>query len=67
VALTLGAGNLTLNIGSFALSGIGTASFGAIILYQLLRERASEEEAVAAADSAVDPADQIGPAPRLEA
>jgi putative pyrimidine permease RutG len=38
-ALTMGAGNLSLNIGGFTLAGIGTATFGAIILYQLLRER----------------------------
>src|SRR5437588_5354244 len=63
VALTMGAGNFTINIGGFSLGGIGTATFSAIILYQLLRERASEEEAVAVADSAVDPTDQIHPAP----
>jgi putative pyrimidine permease RutG len=52
VALILGAGNFVLNIGGFALGGIGTAAFGAIILYQLLRGRRSEgapEEAPAAA------------------
>ena len=38
-ALTMGAGNLNLKIGGFTLAGIGTATFGAIILYQLLRER----------------------------
>lgn len=37
VALTAGAGDLTLKIGNFALGGIGTATFGAIILYHLLR------------------------------
>ncbi len=67
VALTMGAGNFTINIGNFALGGIGTATFSAIILYQLLRERTSEEDALAVADSAVDPTDQIGPAPSLEA
>lgn len=36
-ALTLGAGNLGLKIGGFTLAGIGTATFGAIILYQLLQ------------------------------
>ena len=36
VALTAGAGDLTLNIGNFTLGGIGTATFGAIILYHLL-------------------------------
>ena len=36
VALVLGAGNFKLAIGGFTLDGIGTASFGAIILYQVL-------------------------------
>jgi uracil-xanthine permease len=36
VTLVLGAGDFTLRIGSFALGGIGTATFGAIILYALL-------------------------------
>lgn len=67
VALTLGAGNLVLNIGGFALGGIGTASFGAIIIYQLLRERATEEEDVAVADSAVDRTEQVSSEPGLEA
>lgn len=59
VALTVGAGNLTLNIGSFALGGIGTASFGAIIIYQLLRGRGAEaEEATVPADAQPDPAIQ---------
>ena len=40
VGLTLGAGDLALNLGGFSLGGIGTATFGAIILYQLLRRRA---------------------------
>ena len=35
-ALTMGAGNLTINLGDFSLGGIGTACFGAIILYQVL-------------------------------
>ncbi|HLZ58527.1 MAG TPA: solute carrier family 23 protein [Ktedonosporobacter sp.] len=42
VALLLGAGNFTLNIAGFSLGGIGTATFGAIILYQILRERGTE-------------------------
>ncbi|HJS33133.1 MAG TPA: solute carrier family 23 protein [Alphaproteobacteria bacterium] len=37
--LILGAGNLGLNLGGFTLAGIGTATFGAIILYQLLSRR----------------------------
>jgi putative pyrimidine permease RutG len=39
VALVLGAGNFKLSVGGFTLDGIGTATFGAIILYHLLRER----------------------------
>jgi uracil-xanthine permease len=38
VTLTLGAGDLALKLGGFTLGGIGTATFGAIILYQLFRE-----------------------------
>ncbi len=36
VTLTVGAGDLALKIGGFSLGGIGTATFGAIVLYQLL-------------------------------
>ncbi|MEF7612294.1 solute carrier family 23 protein [Aquincola sp. MAHUQ-54] len=39
VALTAGAGDLTLSIAGFKMGGIGTATFGAIVLYHLLRER----------------------------
>jgi putative pyrimidine permease RutG len=35
-ALTAGAGDLTLKFGGFTMGGIGTATFGAIILYQIL-------------------------------
>lgn len=37
VTLILGAGDFTINIGDFALSGIGTATFGAIILNFLMQ------------------------------
>lgn len=37
VTLVVGAGNFSLQIGGFALGGIGTATFGAILLYALLR------------------------------
>lgn len=37
VTLVLGAGNFSLQFGAFKLDGIGTATFGAIILYALLR------------------------------
>jgi putative pyrimidine permease RutG len=36
VTLVLGAGDFTLKLGQFALGGIGTATFGAIILYAIL-------------------------------
>ncbi len=57
VALTLGAGNFVLNIGNFSIGGIGTATFGSIILYQILRERRSEPEEVAPADAATNVVD----------
>jgi uracil-xanthine permease len=38
VTLTVGAGDLALKIGGFTLGGIGTATFGAILLYQALRD-----------------------------
>jgi len=36
VALILGAGDFTVNIGGFALGGIGTSTFAALAIYQLL-------------------------------
>jgi putative pyrimidine permease RutG len=54
VALTMGAGNFTLTIGNFTLGGIATATFSAIIIYQILREREPKPEEIASADSAVD-------------
>jgi len=35
----LGTGDFTLKFGQFALGGIGTATFGAILLYALLNRR----------------------------
>lgn len=43
VTLVLGAGDFTLRFGGFALGGIGTATFGGILLYALLRGRAQRE------------------------
>ena len=43
VALTVGAGDLMLKFGGFSLGGIGTATFGAIILYQILNGRAANQ------------------------
>ncbi len=47
VTLTIGAGDLALKFGGFTLGGIGTATFGAIVLYQIFRE--SEPDARVAA------------------
>jgi len=44
VALTLGAGNLGIQIGDFEFGGIGTATFAAILLYQLLREPTPDDQ-----------------------
>jgi putative pyrimidine permease RutG len=43
VALTAGAGDLTLKFGAFEMGGIGTATFGAIILYQILAWKNAEQ------------------------
>jgi uracil-xanthine permease len=40
ITLILGTGEFTLHFGQFALGGIGTATFGAIILYALLNRKA---------------------------
>jgi len=40
ITLILGTGEFTLHFGPFALGGIGTATFGAIILYALLNRKA---------------------------
>ena len=45
VTLTIGAGDLGLKIGGFTLGGIGTATFGAILLYQLFRDDVPESSA----------------------
>ena len=39
ITLVLGTGDFTLKFGQFALGGIGTATFGAILLYALLGRR----------------------------
>jgi uracil-xanthine permease len=51
-ALTLGASDFTIHVGSFELTGIGTATFGAIIVYQLLRGRSGDATTPAKADTA---------------
>ena len=42
-ALTAGAGDLTLKFGAFEMGGIGTATFGAVILYQILGSNSAEQ------------------------
>ena len=39
ITLVLGTGDFTLRFGDFALGGIGTATFGAIVLHALLGRR----------------------------
>ncbi len=59
VALTMGAGNLSITAGDFTLGGIGTATFGAIILYQILsrgRSGGPDEPGEAAATPSPNPA-----------
>lgn len=41
ITLILGTGDFTLKFGQFALGGIGTATFGAILLYTLLNRKAA--------------------------
>ena len=47
ITLILGTGDYTLNFGGFALGGIGTATFGAILLYALLDRDRSRAVSVA--------------------
>src|SRR5437764_1583105 len=47
ITLVLGTGDFTLKFGAFALGGIGTATFGAIILYALLNRSTSPGVSVA--------------------
>jgi putative pyrimidine permease RutG len=44
VTLVLGAGDFTLKLGQFALGGIGTATFGAIILHAILSSPAANRK-----------------------
>ena len=44
VTLTVGAGDLALKLGGFTLGGIGTATFGAIVLYQLFGDDTDRAE-----------------------
>jgi uracil-xanthine permease len=55
VALILGAGNFKITIAGFTLDGIGTATFGAIILYHLLRDDSRAEVSTADGATSVRP------------
>jgi putative pyrimidine permease RutG len=56
ITLVLGTGDFTLKFGAFALGGIGTATFGAILLYWLLNRDDSTGVSVADAPSVETPA-----------
>jgi putative pyrimidine permease RutG len=56
ITLVLGTGDFTLKFGGFALGGIGTATFGAILLYALLGRDDSPGASVADAPSVETPA-----------
>lgn len=47
VTLVLGAGNFSIDFGGFTLDGIGTATFGAILLHLVLRRGAGRRQDVA--------------------
>ncbi|MBE7942193.1 MULTISPECIES: solute carrier family 23 protein [Ramlibacter] len=51
VTLVLGTGDFTLKFGGFALGGIGTATFGAILLYALLGRGHAAVQRAAVADA----------------
>jgi uracil-xanthine permease len=48
IPLVLGTGDFTLHLGGFALGGLGTATFGAILLNQLLKRRTTQPSPSAA-------------------
>jgi putative pyrimidine permease RutG len=56
VTLTLGAGDLVLKLGDFSMGGIGTATFGAILLYQVLSFRHRGSDAASADGAVAEPA-----------
>jgi uracil-xanthine permease len=57
ITFTIGAGDLIVRAGDFSLGGIGTATFGAILVHQLLRERAPEPAGTADSAVSVPPRD----------
>jgi len=66
VVLIVGAGDYTLHLGDFELAGIGIGTFGAIVLYQIVRLAPGGGDIEAPADAAVSPGRpgsdfQVGP------
>jgi uracil-xanthine permease len=61
VVVIVGAADYTVRVGGFELSGIGLGTFGAIILYQLLKNAPGGVDAEASADAV--PSEQPGRAP----
>lgn len=55
ITLVLGTGDFTLKFGAFALGGIGTATFGAVLLYALLNRSSSRGVSVADAPNVETP------------
>ena len=55
ITLVLGTGDFTLKFGGFALGGIGTATFGAILIYALLNRNTSTGVSVADAPNVETP------------
>jgi len=64
VTLTAGAGDLALKFGGFSLGGIGTATFGAIILYHILNGGGEQPDEASVADGAVGQARTSRPVTR---
>jgi putative pyrimidine permease RutG len=63
VTLTLGAGDLILKFGDFSIGGIGTATFGAIILYQILSGGRADGDAATADRAVAEGPHPLGPHP----
>ncbi len=60
VALTLGAGDLVVRAGGFSIGGIGTATVGAIVVYQLLRGRTARGAVTTAAAPPAPAGEPVG-------
>lgn len=65
VSLIMGAGNFSVQIGSFDLGGIGTATVAAILLNLLLNSGAAESNETVENKQTVKSVDTLNPAPRI--